>query len=426
MDKSIISLIIMAIVIVLFIIDKIPSATVALMGVTSMIALKVCTVSEALSGFASDTFILLVGMLVIGQALFSSGAAAVIGSFAIKLSGYNEKKFIFISCVISALLSAFLSNTAVIALMMAICSAAATASVNVSYKNTVIPIAIAAIYGGHCTLVGSTTQLTANGLLYEAAGLSFGMWDLMYVCLPATIFIIIYMTFIGYSHGKKIWGDREESEEDRKTANTIDADNAKLTKKGITVICIFAFVVLLFITGWVGTGPAALIGAALCIITGSISQKEAFTKIDWGCILWLCACLGLGKALNVSGGAEIIANYLLKAFNGAASPMLFFAAMVFVSMFISQFMSNMACLLIIMPGTLNLVMSLGFNPYTFAYGMCLGAALTFVTPLANGHIGMTISAGYKFSDYIRYGFIPTVITYLIIVFLTPLFFPLMG
>lgn len=423
MNTAMISIIVMAAVIILFIIDKLPSATVALLGVAAMVALKVCTVAEALSGFASDIFILVMGMLIIGTALFETGAAAVIGNAAIKLAANKERRFIFISCIIAAVLSAFLSNTAVIAMMMAICSAASTASPDMKYKNLVIPVAVAAIYGGHCTLVGSTTQLTAAGLLQTAAGMSFGMWDLAKVCVPCTLFIIVYMVFIGYPIGKRIWGKRADDGNEVK-AEAVSRDTTKLNKKGITVIAIFGIVILLFITGWVSNGCAALIGALLCIVTGTVSQKDVLKKLDWNCLLWLCACLGLGKALNVSGGAEIIANVFLKAFNASTSPMLFFAAMVFVAMIMSQFMSNMACLLIIMPGTLSVVMSLGLNPYAFAYGMCLGAALTFLTPLANGHIGMTISAGYRFADYVRYALLPTAVTYLLVVFLTPVFYPL--
>ena len=290
MNAPIISIIIFAAVIILFLIDKLPSATVALMGLTAMLAFKCCTVEEALSGFASDTFLLLLGMLIVGEALFSSGAAEFIGYYAIKFSNDNERRFIIISCLISAVMSAVLTNTAVIAMLMAICLSASAESKNMNYRNLVIPVAIAAIAGGHCTLVGSTTQLTANGLLKDAAGLEFGMWDLLKVCGPITIVLILYMAFIGYPQGKKIWGDREEN---YSNAKAIDAGKAQLTTKGKIALVIFGIIVVLFITNVFKPGVTSMIGALLCILTGCITQKDAFKKIDWNTIVWLCSCLGI-------------------------------------------------------------------------------------------------------------------------------------
>ncbi len=421
MAPSVISLIIFAAVIILFIVDVLPSATVALMGLTAMLACGCCSVGEALSGFASDTFLLLLGMLIVGEALFSSGAAEFIGYYAIKLSNDNERRYVLISCIIAAVMSAFLTNTAVIAMLMAVALSASAGSKNMKYRNLVLPMAMAAILGGHCTLVGSTTQLTVDGLLHDATGLNIGMWDLLKVCGPITVVTIIYMVYIGYPHGKKIWGDRPDDHTD---AKTLDSDKAKLTTKGKMALGIFGLVIVLFVTNFFKTGVVAMIGALLCIITGCISQKDAVKRIDWNTILWLCSCLGIGKAIQVSGGAKILAGGLLNLFDGSTNKMLFFAAMVLVAMVMSEFMSNMACLLIIMPPTLELAMANGINPYTIAYGMCLGAALTYATPLANGHVGMTMSAGYKFSDYFRYGIGPSIIAYILIVALTPIFYPL--
>ena len=196
-------------------------------------------------------------------------------------------------------------------------------------------------------------------------------------------------------------------------------------KKAAAVYGILFLVLVLFVGGWVSPGVAAMVGALLCILTKTVTQKEVFREMDWSSLIWLCSCLGIGKALQAGGGAELIAGWLMRAVGNGLSPMALFAVMVLVTMVMSQFMSNMVCLLLILPATLNMVTGMGLNPYPFAYGMCLGAALTFLTPLANGHIGMTMTAGYQFKDYVIYGAIPTVIAYGMIVLLTPLVFPLM-
>ncbi|MBQ7736618.1 MAG: SLC13/DASS family transporter [Oscillospiraceae bacterium] len=423
MPTSVISIIILAAVVVLFLLDKFPNGVVAMAGLMAMLVFKCCSTADAMSGFASDIFLLVFGMLIMGEAMFSSGAAGFIGYYAVKLSANNERRFILISCLISAALSAFLTNTAVIAMMMAICLAVSESSENMKYRNLVIPVAIAAILGGHCTMAGSTTQLTTQGLLEAASGETFGMWDLGKVCLPITLVTILYMTYVGYGTGKKIWGSRTD-EADTKSVNKVEIKEVKLSKEGAKTLAIFGLVILLFVTGWTSSGVAAVIGAVLVVVTGCVGWKKALSHMDWNTLVWLSACLGLGKALSSSGGSALIGNWMLGIVGEGAAPIVLFAAMVAIAMLMSQFMSNMACLIVILPGTLEMVISRGLSPYTFAYGMCLGAALTYLTPLANGHIGMTASAGYKFSDYVRYSFVPTIIAYVMIVGLTPLFYSL--
>lgn len=423
MSTSVISIIILAAVVALFLWDKLPSGVVALAGLMAMLVFKCCSTADAMSGFASDIFLLVFGMLILGEAMFESGAAQFIGYYAVKLAAGQERRFILVSCIISAALSAFLTNTAVIAMMMAICLAVSKSSENMKYRNLVVPVAIAAILGGHCTMAGSTTQLTAQGMLKTAANMTFGMWDLAKVCLPITVVTILYMTFPGYAAGKKIWGGREDAIREDGIAQ-LDLTEVKLTREGKITLAIFAAVIVLFVTGVVSNGTAAVLGALVSVVVGCVPWKKALAKMDWNTLLWLSACLGLGKALSSAGGSALIGGWLMSLLGNGASPMVMFAAMVFVAMLMSQFMSNMACLMVIMPGALEMVIASGLNPYTFAYGMTLGAALTYLTPLANGHIGMTASAGYKFTDYVRYSAIPTVIAYVMIVGLTPLFYSL--
>ena len=120
MNTAIISAVIMAAVVALFVLDRFPGSAVAAAGLVAMIAFGVCDVKDALSGFSSDIFLLLLGMQLLGSAMFTSGAAATIGKAAIRLSGGRERRFLLIACVIAALLSAFLSNTAVIAMMFSV------------------------------------------------------------------------------------------------------------------------------------------------------------------------------------------------------------------------------------------------------------------------------------------------------------------
>ena len=423
MNIAVIGLIIMGLTIVLFVLDVLPSATVAMLGCAMMVVFHVCSIEEILYGFGGSIVLLVFGMQLFGEAIFSSGTAALIGGLAVKLSKNKERRFLLIACILSAVLSAFLTNTAVIIMMLAIGASVAAKSQNMKMKNLSIPIAIAAIFGGQCTLVGSTTQLTSSGILQNMSGESFGMFSLAYVGIPATIFMIVYMVYIGYPMGKKIWGNDNTIREAATEPAQIDL--AQYDKKKVIIVStVFVLMMIFFVTGWLDSGITAMLGGLLCVITGCVSQKEAFRKLDWNVLIWLCCCLGLGNALNVSGGSKVIGGVLLSVFSTQNSGFLMFAVMVFLSMMLSQVMSNMTTILILLPATLSMIIPLGLNPYLFAYGINFGAALTFLTPLASGHIGFTLTSGYRFMDYVKYGLIPSVLVYLMIIFISPLFFPL--
>lgn len=423
MNIAIVGLIIMGLTIILFVLDILPSATVAMLGCIAMAAFGVCSVEQIMYGFSGSIIMLVFGMQLFGEAIFSSGAAALIGNLAVKLSANRERRFLVISCIISAVLSAFLTNTAVIIMMIAICAGVVCSSENMKMKNLSIPIAVAAIFGGQCTLVGSTTQLTASGILQNLTGESFSIFSLAYFGIPATIFIILFMAFIGYPMGKRIWGKTEGTCEAITASAQIDF--GKYDKKKILILSgIFLFMMVFFLTGWLDSGVTAMIAGIACIVSGCVSQKEAFRKLDWNVLIWLSCCLGLGNALNVSGGSKIIGSALMSLFGSQESAFLLFAAMVLLSMLLSQVMSNMTTILILLPATLSMIIPMGLNPYIFTYGMNFGAALTFLTPLASGHIGFTLTSGYHFKDYLKYGLIPSICVYLMIIFLCPLFFPL--
>lgn len=421
MTSAVLSLIIMGICVILFVTEALPTSITAMLGCVLMVLFDVCSLSDVLNGFTSDTILLLFSISIVSEAMFVSGAATMIGKAVVRLSKNDERRLILISTAFSAILSAFLTNTAVIALMIAVCNGVVAVDKNMKMKNIALPVAIGTIFGGGITLVGCSGQLTATGILNELTGQSIEMFTMTPECIILSIVAILYVTFIGYPLGKKIWGTREETSTKMNMNMDLDAEIDK--KKAYTVIGIFAIVILLFFTGWTEPGIAATIGAILCVATKIITHKQAYNGVDWNVTIWLSCCLGLARGLNVSGGSQLIADFFLDRFAGVSSPFLFFALMVLISMVLSQFIANLTTIVIILPPAILTATAMGLNPLTFAIGITIGAGFTFATPLANGFVGMTMSAGYKFTDYPKYGLLLSLITYILVVVLVPLFHP---
>lgn len=421
MTSAVLSLIIMGICVILFVTEALPTSITAMLGCVLMVLFDVCSLSDVLNGFTSDTILLLFSISIVSEAMFVSGAATMIGKAVVRLSKNDERRLILISTAFSAILSAFLTNTAVIALMIAVCNGVVAVDKNMKMKNIALPVAIGTIFGGGITLVGCSGQLTATGILNELTGQSIEMFTMTPECIILSIVAILYVTFIGYPLGKKIWGNREETSTKMNMNMDLDAEIDK--KKAYTVIGIFAIVILLFFTGWTEPGIAATIGAILCVATKIITHKQAYNGVDWNVTIWLSCCLGLARGLNVSGGSQLIADFFLDRFAGVSSPFLFFALMVLISMVLSQFIANLTTIVIILPPAILTATAMGLNPLTFAIGITIGAGFTYATPLANGFVGMTMSAGYKFTDYPKYGLLLSLITYILVVVLVPLFHP---
>ena len=212
---DVLSLIIFAIIIIFFVCVVFPMAPVAILGCAAMVLLGVCKFSDAFSSFASSTVILTIGVMVIGQAISETGVAAVIGRWIVRISKGSQIKLIIGTYLAAAVMSAFLTNSAVLAIFLPIVIGVARSNSSIKAKNLVMPIAIACVIGGACTLVGSTQQLTAQGLLEEAGLRTFKVFDFTPVGAMILVIGLLYCLLIGLKRGERIWGTEEIENEEK-------------------------------------------------------------------------------------------------------------------------------------------------------------------------------------------------------------------
>lgn len=428
MQPECIALIILAICILLFLTNWINSAATAVLGCMLFVLTGISTFEEAFSGFSNSIVILVFSMLVVGDALFETGVGKVIGDQVLRLSRNSERRFLLIAGLESAVLSAFLSNVTVITLNLAIINSIIKSSKGIDIKNLCLATALGAIFGGNCTLVGSTPQLTVQAIMSQTLGMEYRLFDYMYAGIPLTLFYLVFILLIGYPLGKKIWGTRKElAENDRVYLDDItrtQKTNVGSKGKRPRMAFIFSLMILLFVTELVDTAMAAAIAAMLCVIMQCTSAESIFRHMNWKVIIWLAGCLGIAKGLVSSGCGKLLAAGFISLFGEDVHPMVFLAAAVFLTILISNFINNSTAVLIVLPPVLAVCTKLGFNPMTFGIAVCYSANLVFLTPLASAQIGLTMVAGYRFSDYVKYGAILELVVFAGIMIFVPLAFPL--
>lgn len=161
------TIIVLLVAAVFFAMGKVRSDLVALCALLALMMFGILSPAEALSGFSNPVVIMMVGLFVVGGAIFQSGLAKKISGKMMNLAGNSELRLFLLVMLVTAFIGAFVSNTGTVALMLPIVvSLAARARMNVS--RLLIPLAFSSSLGGMLTLIGTPPNLVIQETLVEA------------------------------------------------------------------------------------------------------------------------------------------------------------------------------------------------------------------------------------------------------------------
>ena len=132
-----------ALTIVAFIADKVRSDIVALSSLALLLVTNVLTPGEALAGFSNSAVVMMIGLFVVGGAVFQTGLARTISGRLLKLAGTSEVKLFFLVMIVTSVVAAFVSNTGTVALLLPIILAMAK-SAGTSPAKLMMPLALPA------------------------------------------------------------------------------------------------------------------------------------------------------------------------------------------------------------------------------------------------------------------------------------------
>ena len=162
-----ITIIILVLSAIFFVNGKIRSDLVALCALVALLIFQILTPDEALSGFSNSVVIMMIGLFVVGGAIFQTGLAKMISSRILKLAGNSEIRLFLLVMLVTSAIGAFVSNTGTVALMLPIVvSLAMSAKMNPS--RLLMPLAFASSMGGMMTLIGTPPNLVIQNTLTSA------------------------------------------------------------------------------------------------------------------------------------------------------------------------------------------------------------------------------------------------------------------
>ena len=185
-------------------------------------------------------------------------------------------------------------------------------------------------------------------------------------------------------------------------------------------------VVLMILAGTIGIQvyTVAIVGASALTLFGILSEKEAFQSINFGMVFFFAAILPLSTALTKTGASDVIADAIITILGGSTNPWLISTVFVLVCFVATQFLSNTGCVQVFTPLALMVCVQLNMNPVGIMSLVNIGCCASYLTPMANPGIPLTMSAGgYSLKDCIKIGILPGLLICATGVVWCSLFFP---
>ena len=194
--EIILCLAIVVIMMALFISGKFRIDLIAIGVLIALLVLDLIDVSQGLSGFANQATATIAAMFVLSAGLVRSGAIQWVTRRIERFAGGGERWLLLTLCLVVAVLSAFIINTAVIAIFIPVAIVLAKGR-NISSSRLLMAISFASQFGGVCTLVGTSTNILVNSIAVDNGMAPFGFFE--FTPLGAAMLAVgsIYLITVG-------------------------------------------------------------------------------------------------------------------------------------------------------------------------------------------------------------------------------------
>lgn len=193
---AIITLIIIGVAIILFATELISIDLVSLLIIVLLVVFGVNTPQESIDGFSNKATITTAFMFILSATVLKTGALQYLAHRISHVFRYNFNIGMALMMVLIAIMSAFINNTPVVAIFIPVLIQIAHAS-GQSPTKMLIPLSFASIFGGSCTLIGTSTNIMISGIVEKYGFAEIQIFDFVFLGSILALAGIIYMSVFG-------------------------------------------------------------------------------------------------------------------------------------------------------------------------------------------------------------------------------------
>jgi len=189
------TLAIVVLALILFVAEWIPSDIVAIIITLLLTILGLITPQESISGFSNSATITVMAMFILSAGISRTGAIQIVSELLLKWGGKRPSQQIFTLGIIVGPTTAFINNTAVVAVFLPIVEEWCRRQ-RISVSKLLIPLSYAAILGGMITVIGTSTNVLASGLSEQLGYGSFSLFQFTKLGLVTFSIGLIYLAVV--------------------------------------------------------------------------------------------------------------------------------------------------------------------------------------------------------------------------------------
>lgn len=420
MSPAIITLFILVAAIVLFVSDVLPMGLVAFMVPIALFFADIIEVEDIFSSVVNSNVILIIAMCVVGAAFFKTGMAYKTSQLLLKYTK-TEKGLILVVTLVGGVMSGFVSNSGTVAVLLPIVMGIAVSG-NMKPIKLLMPLVFGATIGADISIIGSPGNLIAKNTIEEfskgAMKVSFFEYAKIGVPLLAATAIFLYF------FGSKLIPDREGGS---LTTEEFDYSDIPSWHGKLTLAVLVLTIAGLVASDYVAFLPPmhiiACCAAIVLVLSGVLTQKEAFASFELLTVFMLAFMMPLGAALNKTGAGKMIADAVI-ALTGDSGVFIIMASLWVLTWALTQVMSNTAACTLLCPIGWTIAESIGADPRAVVIAIFIASSVAVCTPMAIPANAMIVGPGnVRFKDFVKPGLAVSAVCFVVSMVLLPIFYP---
>ena len=426
--------------VILFVTEPVPLPTVALLIIVGQIVLLGLDSNIVAKSLMTDSVLFIMGSLMLAVAVVKQKLDLRIAWFIVRFTGTKTTYICFGVSLVSGVLASLVGEHTVAAMMLpvGITLVSLTSDDPKEVRRLAAVLLFSICYGCSIAGIGTPSGGARNAIM-------IGYWKEFFYdpANPQTYkYLIDYLTWIAYAYPIfliqlpfvtliLIWTFRPSHQDMSRAVVKLRhqvGEAGPMRPNDWLTILFFVLILLswIFLSGKIGLGTVAVMGAAIFLIAGLVRWEEINSGVNWGVVLLYAAAISLGLQMKDTGAAEWVAISFLNLLEplGGDQGLGLWVSVSALTTIVTNTMSNGSAVAVLGPIVLKMATVAGESPIILGFITAVSSAFAYLTVIGTPACTIVYASGYlKTTDFLKVGWRMVIMSTLIMIFAAILYWP---